>query len=131
LIDGSERTNSPVEIDSSITVPGNCEGGSTVAFNPATENQRPGLALVNGIVYIAWASHGDHDPYHGWILGFNASSLSRVSSFNSSPNAAEGLGYCRGGIWMSGGAPAADAAGNLLLPATAYSTARQRSVTAF
>jgi hypothetical protein len=113
LVDGTERTGSPVELDSSITVPGNCDGGSTVAFNPLNENQRPGLALVNGIVYIAWASHGDHDPYHGWVMGFNASSLARVSNFNTSPNAAEGLGYCRGGIWMAGGAPAADAAGNL------------------
>ena len=113
LADGTEIANSPVELDSSITVPGNCEGGSTIAFNTARENQRPGLALVNGVVYIAWASHGDLDPYHGWILGFNATTLSRVSTFNSSPNAAEGLGYCRAGIWMSGGAPAADAAGNL------------------
>ena len=113
LADGTEIANSPVELDSSITVPGNCEGGSTIAFNAARENQRPGLALVNGVVYVAWASHGDLDPYHGWILGFNASTLSRVSAFNTSPNAAEGLGYCRAGIWMSGGAPAADAAGNL------------------
>jgi hypothetical protein len=113
LADGTEIANSPVELDSSITVPGNCDGGSTIAFNTARENQRPGLALVNGVVYIAWASHGDLDPYHGWILGFNATTLSRVSTFNSSPNAAEGLGYCRAGIWMSGGAPAADAAGNL------------------
>jgi hypothetical protein len=113
LADGTEIANSPVELDSSITVPGNCEGGSTIAFNVARENQRPGLALVNGVVYIAWASHGDVDPYHGWIVGFNASTLSRVSAFNTSPNAAEGLGYCRAGIWMSGGAPAADAAGNL------------------
>jgi hypothetical protein len=112
LADGTEIASSPVELDSSITVPGNCEGGSTIAFNAARENQRPGLALVNGVVYITWASHGDLDPYHGWILGFNASTLSRVSAFNTSPNAAEGLGYCRGGIWMSGGAPSADAAGN-------------------
>jgi len=35
-----------------------------VAFDPQNEHQRPGLALVNGVVYIAWASHEDHDPYH-------------------------------------------------------------------
>lgn len=68
---------------------------------------------MNGVVYITWASHGDHDPYHGWIIGFSATTLARVSAFNTSPNAAEGLGYCRAGIWMSGGAPSADAAGNL------------------
>jgi hypothetical protein len=113
LIDGSERANSPAEIDASINVTGNCDGGSSVAFNPLKENQRPGLALVNGVVYVAWASHGDQDPYHGWVIGFNASTLGLVSVFNSSPNAAEGLGYCRGGIWMSGGAPAADSSNNL------------------
>lgn len=113
LIDGSERTNSPVEIDNTITVPGNCEGATTVGFNTGTQNQRAGLALVNGVVYISWASHGDHDPYHGWIIGYSTSNLSRVSAFNSSPNAAEGMGYCRGGIWMAGGAPAADSANNL------------------
>src|SRR5580704_15117675 len=113
LATGTEIANSPVELDNSITVPGNCEGGSAIAFNAGTENQRPGLALVNGVVYITWASHGDHDPYHGWVIGFSATTLSRVSVFNTSPNAAEGLGYCRAGIWMSGGAPAADAAGNL------------------
>jgi hypothetical protein len=113
LADGSERPNSPVEIDSSISVPGNCDGGSTVAFDTRRENQRPGLALVNGTVYVAWASHGDADTYHGWIIGFDAASLSRVGVFNTSPNAAEGLAYCRAGIWMAGGAPSADAANNL------------------
>jgi putative Ig domain-containing protein len=115
LADGSERPNSPVEIDSTVTFPGNCEGGSTLAFDTRRENQRAGLALVNGNVYVAWASHGDADIYHGWIVGFNAASLSRVGVFNTSPNMAEGLGYCRAGIWMSGGAPAADAANNLYL----------------
>jgi chitodextrinase len=115
ILDGSERANSPVEINGSITVSGNCEGGSSVAFNPLTENQRPGLALVNGVVYIAWASHGDNDPYHGWVIGYRTSDLSMTGKFNSSPNIAEGLGYCRAGIWMAGGAPAADSGNNLYL----------------
>jgi hypothetical protein len=53
LADGSERTGSPVEIDGSVSVPGNCEGGTSVAFNALKENQRAGLALVNGNVYAA------------------------------------------------------------------------------
>jgi hypothetical protein len=114
LADGTEPANSPVEIDSSISVPGNCEGGSSVAFNPLRENQRPGLVLVNGKVYVAWASHGDNNPYHGWILGYSTADLSRVAIFNTSPNAAENLSYCRAGIWMSGGAPAADSINNVI-----------------
>ena len=114
LTDGSERTNSPIEIDSSISVPGNCEGGTSLAFNTLRENQRAGLALVNGTVYVAWASHGDNNPYHGWILGYSTANLGRVGVYNTSPNAAENLSYCRAGIWMAGGAPAADSINNVI-----------------
>jgi hypothetical protein len=123
LADGSERTNSPVAINSTITLPGTCQGGTTVAFNPLRENQRPGLALVNGTVYIAWASHGDQDhpeidpadQYHGWVISYNASTLARINAWNSSPNklGSTTTWTCRGGIWMSGGAPAADSSNDI------------------
>jgi chitodextrinase len=113
LTDGSERSNSPAAVDSSITMPGTCEGGSTIAFNALRENQRPGLALVNGTVYVSWASHGDVDPYHGWVIGFNPTTLARTAVWNASPNQQSGVSYCRGGIWMSGGAPAADSSHNV------------------
>jgi hypothetical protein len=113
LTTGAERSNSPVEINgSAVSVPGNCEGGATIAFNPKTQNQRPGLALVNGVVYVSWASHNDTDPYHGWVVGYRTSDLSISGIFNTSPNST-GSPYCRGGIWMSGGAPAADSTNNL------------------
>jgi hypothetical protein len=115
LADGSEKLNSPVEIDSSITAPGNCEGGTTIPFHPQVENQRPGLALVNGIVYVSWGSHGDVGNYHGWMVGYATSNLNVTGIFNSSRKAVPPATYCRGGIWMSGGAPAADVANNLFL----------------
>jgi hypothetical protein len=98
LIDGSEKFNGPQEINFS---------SGAITFNALTENQRCGLALVNGVVYIAFASHGDVPTYYGWIAGYSASSLALVSLFNDEPTG----GY--GGIWMSGGAPAADANNNL------------------
>jgi hypothetical protein len=110
LSDGSEQFNGPVDITSSISVPGTGDGssGGNVAFNTLRQNQRPGLALVNGIVYVAWASHGDNDPYHGWVMGFNASNIAQAPAvFNDSPNGS------RSGIWMGGGAPAADTSNNL------------------
>ncbi len=100
---------------SSVTFPGNCDGGTTNTFNTLTENQRPGLALINGVVYVGWASHGDQGGYHGWLVGYNTADLSISNIFNATPNTAESLSYCRGGIWMSGGAPAADASNNLYL----------------
>jgi fibronectin type 3 domain-containing protein len=110
LTTGSERLGGPVSITNAITFPGNFDGGTTVAFDPRTENQRPGLALVNGVVYISWASHEDKDQYHGWVIGYNAATLALVPNaiFNTTPNLVNGAGYARGGIWMGGGAPAAD-----------------------
>ena len=121
LTTGNERFSGPVTI--SASVPGTAEGSTTVAFNPQLENQRPGLALVNDVVYIAWASHEDHErlnpflSYHGWVIGYTASTLAQAPNavFNSTPNFDARFGYSRGGIWMSGGAPAADDRGNLYL----------------
>jgi hypothetical protein len=121
LADGSEHT-AHVSIDNSITVPGTCDGGSTVVFNPLRENQRAGLALANGTLYAAWGSHGDTDQanggtgqYHGWVISFNSSTLARTNVWNSTPNSLSGIAYCRGGIWMSGGAPAIDSGNNVFV----------------
>ncbi len=100
LIDGSEKFSGPVDI-------GGTSGGAT--FDPLRQNQRCGLALVNGVVYIAHGSHGDAPTYYGWIFGYNASTLAQTGIFNDDPISASG------GIWMSGGAPAADASNNLYL----------------
>ena len=76
-------------------------------FNPITQNQRCALLLVNGIVYIAYASHCDTNPYHGWILGYDENTLSQKYTFVNTPDDEEG------GIWMSGAGPAADSQGNI------------------
>jgi hypothetical protein len=106
---GNEKFGGPANITSSITFPGTGDGGSTDSFNAQQENQRPGLALVNGVVYVAWASHEDTPPYYGWVVSFNASTLAVKNVLNVSPN----VQY--GGIWMGGGAPSADANNNLYL----------------
>jgi hypothetical protein len=80
-----------------------------VHFNALREHQRSALTLVNGVVYVAWASHGDNGPYHGWLIGYDAATLAQVTVFNTTPNGSEA------GIWMSGGSPAVDDAGNLYL----------------
>ena len=107
FVTGNEKLGAPVTITNAITVPGTGDGGTTVAFNPQTEHQRSGLALVNGMVYVSWASHEDKTPYHGWVIAYDASTLAQVAAFNTTPNG--GLG----GIWMSGAAPAIDKANNI------------------
>src|SRR5467141_770949 len=75
LTTGNERVTPPRSIDTSISVAGTGDGSvnGRVAFDPKYENQRPGLVLSNGVIYVSWASHEDRDPYHGWMTGFSAS----------------------------------------------------------
>ena len=119
LIDGSEKFGGPATIDASITVLGTGDGSNAgvLAFNTLTENQRAGLALVNGIIYVCWGSHGDNDPYHGWVMGFSAGNLAvaPVAVWSSTPNQVGGVAQSRGGVWMAGGAPAADSSNNLYI----------------
>ncbi len=101
---GSDVTGSPASI--SATVSGTAQGTSSVSFNPLTQSQRPALLLFNGFVYVAFGSAGDADPYNGWLLVYNASTLAQAQVFNSTPN---GGSSSRGAFWMSGSGPAADA----------------------
>jgi hypothetical protein len=106
---GNEKPGSPTP-QISASYPGTGTGGASVAFSPQQENQRAGLALVSGTVYIAWASHEDTWPYWGWMMGYtyNGAAVQQSSVLNDAPNTGTG-----GGIWMSGAAPAADVNGNL------------------
>jgi hypothetical protein len=108
LRNGAEAFNGPIEIAGSVSGSGMGASGNTLNFDPHTEHQRSGLALANGVVYVAFASHEDRDPYHGWLFGYDAGNLqTRLSIYNATPNGT------RGGIWMGGGAPAVDGGGNL------------------
>jgi outer membrane protein assembly factor BamB len=120
VTDGTERPNSPVLIAGQVNGSGtgwdtppmpptniDNDGAGHVVFNPLRQNQRAGLVLSKGVIYITWASHSDIPPYHGWVMGYDADTLQQVAVFNAAPNGG------RVGIWQSAAAPAADAAGNL------------------
>jgi len=110
LVDGHEMLNGSVVI--SGAVPGDSDGSDDgkVHFDARQLLQRPGLALTGGVVYLTFGSHGDTVPWHGWIIGYDATNLqNQVSIFCSTPN---GMG---GSLWHSGRAPAIDANGNLWL----------------
>jgi hypothetical protein len=105
---GSERPGSPQTIQATVVGTGDGrDAQNNIAFNARTQNQRAGLLLDHGTVYITWASYCDQGPYHGWILGYDAATLQQVMLYNTTPDG--GLG----GIWQSGAGLSADAAGNL------------------
>ncbi len=85
-----------------VVDPYNGTGQNVVQFNALRENERAALSLVNGDVYVAWASHGDNGPYHGWIVKWNVANLLTsgfvlAGVFCTSPNDGEA------GIWNGGG----------------------------
>ena len=105
---GVEKMGGPVQINASLKGSAIGNVGGNVNFDARIEGQRAGLMLLNGVVYIAWASHGDQGYYHGWVMGYQASNIQQQTAFyNTTPN---GWG---GGIWMSGGGVSADASGNV------------------
>jgi hypothetical protein len=107
LIDGSEKSGSPVAIAASVAGTGDGNVNSIVSFDPWRNNQRQGLAIVDGVVYISWASHCDMNPYHGWIIGYDARTLLQLVVYNDTPSGENG------GIWESGMGITADAQGSL------------------
>ena len=104
---GAEKFGGPVVISGSVAGTGDGSVGGRVAFNPLTECQRSGLLLNNGVVYIAFGSHGDNPPYHGWVVGYNATTLQQTMIYNVTPNGSDG------GIWQGGGGLATDTTGDI------------------
>jgi len=81
-------------------------GQSVVCLNAVRQMVRPALVLYGGRIYIASGSHGDNGPYHGWILTYDATSLTLNGVWNATPNGDEG----EGGVWQSGGGVVIDPA---------------------
>lgn len=79
----------------------------SLSFNAKTNNQRPALTLTNGQVLIAWASHEDILPYHGWIMAYDARTLQQTAVLCVTP------GGSAGGIWQSGRGAVVDGDGNI------------------
>src|SRR5438105_10703211 len=108
LITGAEKFGGPTEFKGSVrgTGIGN-DGNGNVPFIPEPQNQRAGLQLVNGVVYVPFASYSDVEPYHGWMFAVDATTMKILAYLNVTPST-EG-----GGMWQAGAAPVADADGNV------------------
>jgi hypothetical protein len=104
---GAEMSGSPVEIQATYPSMGPESSNGQVVFDPKQYNERAGLLLLNGVVYLGWSSHCDNDPYTGWLMGYNENTLAQTSVLNLTPNGSEGS------IWQSGAGMAADSSGNI------------------
>ncbi len=99
---GQEKFGGPVLLSAQVPGNGNGSSGGVLKFDLKWQNNRAGLLLLNGIVYIGFGSHGDNGPWHGWILAYNAATLQQTGVFCTSAN---GQGS---GVWQGGAGLAAD-----------------------
>jgi uncharacterized protein (TIGR03437 family) len=112
LATGAEKFGGPVAIEGTVTGSGwaglETPVNNQLAFDPSQHLQRPGLLLLYGTVYVAFGSHGDEGPWHGWLMAFDAATLKQTSVYNTTPNNA-----AAGAIWQGGRGLAADGGANI------------------
>src|SRR5271170_3116156 len=107
---GVEKFGGPKLITASV--PGRAKDAvnGEVRFNALRENPRASLLLVDGAVLLTWASSCDIEPYHGWVMAYDAETLAQKAVLNVTPDGREG------GIWESDTGPGVDASGNIFVP---------------
>jgi len=99
---GFEKFGGPVVIAAVVSGTGTGTSHGKILFDTLHDNQRTGLLLANGNVYLAWAGQA-----HGWIMAYNAQTLKQVAVVNTTPNGT------LGGVWQAGNGPATDSQGNI------------------
>jgi hypothetical protein len=86
---GAPNAGWPVDVDATAHY-------NNINFDSFVQEERGGLALVNGIVYVSYSGYvGDCLNYHGWVVGVNINNPSNVGAW-----ATTAIG---GGIWGHGG----------------------------
>jgi hypothetical protein len=86
---GAAKLGSPVLINPTFAGSASDGTGGVVPFNARREHLRGAMVLYNGVVYLTYASHSDTQPYHGELLGYDASTLALVRTFITTPNGSE------------------------------------------
>jgi PQQ-like domain len=99
---GAEQPGFPVELS------GTAQNDPGQNFTPETQLQRPGLLLLEGVVYAGFGSDCDFTPYQGWVFGVSTAGQVKARWVDETGDAG-------GGIWQSGSGLASDGPGTILL----------------
>jgi hypothetical protein len=102
MTSGAEEPGFPVQLS------GTAQNAPGQSFHPTTELQRPGLLLMNGVIYAAFGSSCDTPPWQGWVFGVSTSGV--VKARWVADQTGDGAG-----IWQSGAGLTSDGSGNILL----------------
>jgi hypothetical protein len=109
-------TGSGVQVGANVTIAGVTDTSFDGTFPVATQADSTHFTYLQTAA-DASSSGGTATPaspqgdYHGWLLGYDPSTLQQTSIFDATPSG-EALG---GGIWQSGGGPTADSNHNVFV----------------
>ncbi len=99
-----------------VPIAGHADGNTSVVFNPNYQTQRPGLVLVNGVVYAAFGSQCDYGSWNGWLVGVSESTHSITTMWATEQDyTTTGNNQPGAGIWQSGSAPVVDGNGDIFV----------------
>lgn len=107
LATGTQKTGFPRRIEGAAQNPP--PGGQPQTFQATTELQRPGLLLLDGVVYAGFGGHCDIPPYTGWVFGVSAST-GQIKARWAALEEGDGAG-----IWQSGAGLMSDGPGRLFV----------------
>ncbi|GAA1980773.1 cell wall-binding repeat-containing protein [Catenulispora subtropica] len=100
---GQDRQNFPMEIK------GSPDNDPTTEFDAFHQMQRPGLLLMNGVVYAGFGGHCDAVPYRGFVVGVDAADGHQTAMWTDE---ADGVST-GGGIWQAGSGLMSDGDGRI------------------
>jgi hypothetical protein len=114
---GAQEPGFPVQLT------GTAQNAPGQEFKPETQLQRPGLLLMEGVVYAAFGSDCDAEPWDGWVFGVSTGGEVKARWVSDETGYGAGIwqsgsglnSYGPGTILLStgnGGAPTKPAAGN-------------------
>jgi hypothetical protein len=107
---GLDLPNSPVLIQASSVSNSDAANNfkpHVTNFDSLHQKNRPGLLLLNGILYLGFGSNYCNDDNTGWVLSYNEATLAQVAVYNTSPD------WGLTSIWQAGSGLAADQEGNV------------------
>src|SRR5215469_16364238 len=108
LTNGNELFGGPTTITATYPGTGGNSSGGVVSFLPQVHHERAALLESGGTIYMAWSGlWGDCGSYSAWVMAYDAGTLKQTSAIDLVPN------NSGAGMWMGGGGPAADSAGNV------------------
>lgn len=126
LSDGSILGSIPIQGQVSGRGYGSTGSGADahISFNALYQLNRPALLLAGNVLYVAFGSHCDMGPYHGWLFAYDVSNPAAPKLIDILCTTPNGTGPKRvnglpvegeGGIWMSGAGPSVDSDGYIYL----------------